>query len=69
MRGRCETLGTIESRLVLVLATDGAEYFKDHPQYAGGAYSARLIGVSSLDPVPEVVRVGTGIDQKWDAWI
>jgi hypothetical protein len=42
---RCETLGTIESRLVLVLATDDDEYFKDHPQYAGGAYSSPLIGV------------------------
>jgi hypothetical protein len=55
---RCETLDMIESRLVLVLATDRAEYFKDHPQYACGAYSSPLIEVISLDPTPEVVRVG-----------
>jgi hypothetical protein len=52
---RCETLGTVESRLVLVLVTDGAEYFKDHPEYAGGAYSFPLIGVIALDSVPEVM--------------
>jgi hypothetical protein len=66
---RCETLGTVESRLVLVLVTDGAEYFKDHPEYAGGAYSFPLIGVIALDSVPEVMHVGTGIDNKWNTWI
>ena len=66
---RCETLVVIESRLVLVLATDGAEYFKDHPHYAGGAHSSPLIGVISLDPKPAVASVGADIQEKWDSWI
>ena len=48
---------------------NGAEYFKDHPAYVGGLYSAPLIGVIALDPVPAVVHVGTGIEEKWYAWI
>jgi hypothetical protein len=42
---RCETLGTIQSRLVLVLVTDDDEYFKDHPQYTGDAYTSPNVSV------------------------
>ena len=59
----------MESRLVLVLATDGAQYFEEHPSYAGGRYTAPLIGVIALDPVPDIVQVGTGVDEKWQTWI
>jgi hypothetical protein len=55
--------------MVLVLVTDGDEYFKDHPQYVDGVYSSPLIGVMSLELIPEVLCVGTGIEQKWDTWI
>jgi len=56
--------------MVLVLATDGADYFKDHPHFAGGGpHSSPLIGVISLDPQPAVVSVGAGIEEKWGAWI
>jgi hypothetical protein len=38
-------------------------------RYVDDAYNAPLIGVIALDPIPDVVCVGTGIDQKWDVWI
>ena len=66
---RCETLDAIDSRLVLVLATDVAEYFKDHPHSVGGAHSSPLIGVILLDPKPAVVSVGADIEEKWGVWI
>jgi len=64
LTSRCEILGTVESRMVLILATDGTEYFKDHTEYAGGAFSSPLIEIIALDPVPEVVHVGIGIVQQ-----
>ncbi len=64
-----ETLGATESRLVLVLTTDGTEYFKDHPYSEGGVHNSPLIGVISLDPKPAVVSVGADIEEKWGVWI
>jgi len=52
----------------LVLATDGAEYFKHHKSFAGGSYTAPLIGVIALDPTPDIVQVGAGVQEKWRTW-
>ena len=55
LTSRCHSLDTLESRLVLVLATDGDQYLEQHPSFADGQYTAPLIGVITLDPVPDIV--------------
>ena len=50
--------------MVLVLVWDDVQYFEQHPSFADGQYTAPLIGVIALDPVPDIVQVGTGVEEK-----
>ncbi len=66
---KCDNIDTLESRLVLVLATDVAEYCKHHAASASGPYTSPLIGVIALDPIPDIVQVGAGVQEKWRTWV
>ena len=48
----------------IVLSTDGAQYFQEHPQCDDGLYKTPLIGVIVLDPVTVVEIVGTDVEEK-----
>jgi hypothetical protein len=55
---------TTHSTSRIVLSTDGAQYFQEHPQCDDGLYKTPLIGVIVLDPVTVVVIVGTDVEEK-----
>ena len=51
---------------MLVLASNGSEYFKQHPHFTGGRYCAPFIGFIALEPTPTRVSVGNqDIEEKW----
>jgi hypothetical protein len=66
---KCDNIDTLESRLVLVLASASAEYCKRHASFASRPYTSPLIGVIALDPIPDIVQVGAGVQEKWRTWV
>ena len=58
------------THLVLVLTSDDSEHFKQYPNFAGGLYSAPLIGIIVLDPTLTTVSMGNqDIKENWCTWI
>jgi hypothetical protein len=42
-----------------MLVSHTSEYFKQHPHFAGGLYSAPLIVIIAMDPTPMTMSVGS----------